>query len=215
MKKVVLSILIAAVGILSVHAKNCKAVFIMIDEQSLYSRFFVNCDTDGNGIVTYAEAFKATRLVLDNGGNHTPINDFDFLKFFPNLTELTIGSTTAQSLDLRCCPKLKYIDLTRGDSLRDVILDKDCFPQIIFPSGKSEVAIQREDEHLTLDGFAYCERLEGEAYPCYLVSLDGKKFGLYENGVMVVPCKYKKNEVMDKWPMSNKSTKRKKRFLFF
>lgn len=124
-------------------------VFIQLNAVDIYggpSAFatcFTNCDLNGDGLVSYAEAEKATRLILDYGGRKNIISDYSFLKHFPNLVELSIGNTPNESIDLSMNPKLEKINLTNGLWIKEVTLAKGCNPQIIFPIHDSDITFKR------------------------------------------------------------------------
>ena len=65
-------------------------VFIRIADDNMFSKCFVSCDKNGDNIVTYSEAAEATILSLSYGGRLNIIEDYSFLKHFPNLTALLI-----------------------------------------------------------------------------------------------------------------------------
>ena len=183
----------------SVFAQSLGDTFIKIQDSNMFSRCFADCDADGNGIVTYVEAEATTKLMLDKGGRENVIDDYGFLKCFPNLMELSVGNTTVESIDLRCCPKLERLNLTNGLWIRDVTQALGCNPQITFPAGNADIVIHRSDMKCESETFFYSERLEHELFPCYLVSADGEKFGIYNNNSLVVPCKYTKGEALRVW----------------
>ena len=107
-------------------------VFITITDHDMFSRCFATCDANSDGKVTYAEAKKATILGLDLGGRMNIIENYDFLKYFPNLTALSVGNTTVESIDLSMCPKLELLNLTNGLWIKEVILAKGCKPEIQY-----------------------------------------------------------------------------------
>ena len=183
----------------SVFAQSLGDTFIKIQDSNMFSRCFADCDADGNGIVTDVEAEAAAKLMLDKGGRENVIDDYGFLKCFPNIAELSVGNTTVESIDLRCCPKLERLNLTNGLWIRDVTLALGCNPQITFPAGNADIVIHRSDMKCESESFFYSERLEHELFPCYLVSTDGEKFGIYNNNSLVVPCKYTKGEALRVW----------------
>ena len=119
------------------------SVFIMITDNNVFSKCFAKCDLNGDLMVSYAEAEKATALGLDYGGRKNIISDYSFLKYFPNLTHLSIGNTPNESIDLSCCPKLELIDLRGGLWITEVTLSKDCNPKIFFPIHEQPVTFKR------------------------------------------------------------------------
>ena len=210
MKRMILYTALAGMASFSVFAQSLGDTFIKIQDSNMFSRCFADCDADGNGIVTYVEAEATTKLMLDKGGRENVIDDYGFLKCFPNLMELSVGNTTVESIDLRCCPKLERLNLTNGLWIRDVTLALGCNPQITFPAGNADIVIHRSDMKCESETFFYSERLEHELFPCYLVSADGEKFGIYNNNSLVVPCSYTKLEALRIWHNMKKAGKRKK-----
>ncbi|MBR6285966.1 MAG: hypothetical protein IKR18_03095 [Bacteroidaceae bacterium] len=207
-----LFLMLTFIGMMAVNvqAQMASDAFVKIEDHDMFSRCFAECDSDGDGFVTYEEAAKATKLVLDFGGRLNIIEDFGFLTHFPNLTMLSVGNTSVEHIDLRCCPKLKHLNLTNGLWVKDVTLAVGCSPQIIFPAGSADVMIHRSDKPCERAGFSYRERMEHELFPCYLVSTDGKKYGVYNNGKLVVPCQYTKLEALRNWQVMKRANKQKK-----
>ena len=210
MKRMILYTALAGMASFSVFAQSLGDTFIKIQDSNMFSRCFADCDADGNGIVTYVEAEATAKLMLDKGGRENVIDDYGFLKCFPNIAELSVGNTTVESIDLRCCPKLERLNLTNGLWIRDVTLALGCNPQITFPAGNADIVIHRSDVRCESETFFYSERLEHELFPCYLVSADGVKFGIYNNNSLVVPCSYTKLEALRIWHNMKKAGKRKK-----
>jgi hypothetical protein len=210
MKRMILYTALAGMASFSVFAQSLGDTFIKIQDSNMFSRCFADCDADGNGIVTYVEAEATTKLMLDKGGRENVIDDYGFLKCFPNIMELSVGNTTVESIDLRCCPKLERLNLTNGLWIRDVTLALGCNPQITFPAGNGDIVIHRSDVRCESETFFYSERLEHELFPCYLVSTDGEKFGIYNNNSLVVPCSYTKLEALRIWHNMKKARKQKK-----
>lgn len=125
------------------------SIFIKLDDVDIYggpsafAKCFSNCDINGDGLVSYAEAAKATRLILDYGGRKNIISDYSFLKYFPNLTELSIGNTPNESIDLSNNPKLEKINLSNGLWIKEVTIAMGCTPQIFFPINDNDVTFKR------------------------------------------------------------------------
>ena len=116
-------------------------VFIKITNDNIYSRCFEDCDVNGDGVVTFDEANKATKLVLDKGGRSNIIEDYSFLKHFPNLTILSVGNTTVESLDLSCLGKLEHLGLMNAAWLKKLVLAADCNPEITYPTSDTKVEV--------------------------------------------------------------------------
>lgn len=119
------------------------SVFIKITDDNVFSKCFVKCDLNGDGLVSYAEAEKATALGLDYGGRKNIISDYSFLKYFPNLTHFSIGNTPNESIDLSHNPKLELIDLRGGLWITEVTLATGCAPKIYFPIHNQPVTFKR------------------------------------------------------------------------
>lgn len=141
------TILFLALGFasLATWAQNAQkdTVFIKISDDNVFSRCFTKCDLNGDRMVSYAEAEKATVLGLDYGGRKNIISNYDFLKYFPNLTHLSIGNTPNESIDLSDNPKLEVIDLRGGLWINEVTLAAGCSPQIFFPIHDQPVTFKR------------------------------------------------------------------------
>ena len=118
-------------------------VFVTITDHDLFSRCFNTCDSDGDGKVTYAEARQATTLILDLGGRLNIIEDLSFLKFFPNLTTLSVGNTTLERIDLSVCPKLERLSLANGLWVSEITLAVGCHPEIVYPMSEGQLTVKR------------------------------------------------------------------------
>lgn len=118
-------------------------VFIVISDDNVFSKCFTPCDLNGDKMVSYAEAEKATKLILDYGGRKNIISDYGFLSFFPNLTHLSIGNTPNEAIDLSANPKLEVLDLRGGLWITEVTLAIGCNPQIFFPIHEQPVTFKR------------------------------------------------------------------------
>ncbi len=140
MKRIIFS-LVALAGMLSAKAQLPTDTFIKIEEHNLYSQCFADLDKDGDGIVTYADAAAATMLNLEKGGRSNIIEDYAFLKYFPNLTALAVGNTTKEVIDLHYQTKLEHLGVMSALWLEEVIISaKAAEPQI---EGKEGVKIER------------------------------------------------------------------------
>ena len=124
----------------NVCAQNSQ-VFIKITNDNFFSHCFEDCDVNGDGIVTFDEANKATKLVLDRGGRSNIIEDYSFLKHFPNLTIFSVGNTPVETLDLSCLGKLEHLGLMNAAWLKKLVLAADCNPEITYPTGDAKVEV--------------------------------------------------------------------------
>ena len=156
MKRATLFLTAVLAGTLSVMAQNVKEpdsdTVISMKEFSIFSNCFKDIDTNGDGIVDAAEASAATILVLDRGGRSNIINNYDFLKHFPNLKAFSVGTTTAEVIDLHYLGKLENLNLTNALFLQKIILAQGCQPEIINPQGKARIDIEYyvEDETIRM-----------------------------------------------------------------
>lgn len=108
---------------------------------SAFARCFAPCDTDGDGVVSLAEARVATRLDLSPGGRKNIIGSYDFLRHFPNLTHLHLGNAPLKAIDLSRNPKLEHVDCSLALWLRRLTLAKGCTPRIVWPSMEGDFTI--------------------------------------------------------------------------
>ena len=161
MKRLVLFVAIIIVPLLATAQKNktttvttttintTDSIFMDLNKldpmggPSAFAKCFTNCDLNKDGKVSYAEAEKATKLSLDYGGRKNIISDYSFLKYFPNLTHLSIGNTPNEQIDLSNNPKLEVIDLRNGLWVKEMIIVAGCNPQIFFPMNDETVCIKR------------------------------------------------------------------------
>ena len=118
-------------------------VFIAITDDNVFSKCFSNCDLNGDRLVSYAEAAQTTTLYMDYGGRKNIISDYSFLKYFPNLTQLSIGNTPNESVDLSGNPKLELLDLRGGLWITEVTIAVGCNPKIYFPIHEQTVSFKR------------------------------------------------------------------------
>lgn len=117
---------------------------IRITDEDLFSQCFTICDADSDGIVTAAEAEAAKVLILDKGGRLNIIEDYTFLRSFPNLEALSVGNTTLETIDLSGNPHLKQLNLQNALWISKIILAPDCNPEILYPAGTDSVTIERQ-----------------------------------------------------------------------
>ncbi|MBQ6682085.1 MAG: hypothetical protein IJM78_07620 [Prevotella sp.] len=207
MKRVALLLTVILTGTLSMMAQNIKEpdsdCIISMKEFSIFSNCFKDIDTNGDGIVDAAEAKAATILVLDRGGRSNIINNYDFLKHFPNLKAFSVGTTTAEVIDLHRLTKLEKLNLTNATFLQKIILAQGCQPEIINPEGKARIDIEYyvEDETVRklLEEYSYCEKVEQDGDVCYIVSKEYGKYGIWHNGKLEVPCQYELEELRNKY----------------
>lgn len=156
MKRIILSLAIAfvAVGAALAQEQKCckaekkecckaeqkeKATVVKIEDNSIFSQCFKGIDTNGDGIVDCCEAKAATFLSLERGGRSNVIDNYDFLKYFPNLTALGVGTTTVEQLDLSRQKKLEKLNVSNASWLKKIILAEGCKPEV---SGKDDVQIE-------------------------------------------------------------------------
>ena len=207
MKRATLFLTAVLAGTLSVMAQNVKEpdsdTVISMKEFSIFSNCFKDIDTNGDGIVDAAEASAATILVLDRGGRSNIINNYDFLKHFPNLKAFSVGTTTAEVIDLHYLGKLENLNLTNALFLQKIILAQGCQPEIINPQGKARIDIEYyvEDEtiRMLLEEYSYCEKVEQDGDVLYIVSKEYGKYGIWHNGKLEVPCQYELEELRNKY----------------
>ena len=153
MKRFILSLAIAFVAIVAAQAQedNCsntekkecckaeKTTIVKIEDNNIFSQCFKDIDTNGDGIVDCCEAKKATYLSLERGGRSNVIDNYDFLKYFPNLTALGVGTTPVEEIDLRNQTKLEKLHVGNASWLKKIILAEGCKPEI---SGKDDVQVE-------------------------------------------------------------------------
>ncbi|MBO5583618.1 MAG: hypothetical protein J5942_03920 [Prevotella sp.] len=156
MKRVFLSLAVVFVAMVAVQAQDqkccntekkecCKAqkkgktTVVKIEDHNIFSQCFKDMDTNGDGIVDCCEAQKATYLSLERGGRSNVIDNYGFLKYFPNLTALGVGTTPVEEIDLRNLPKLEKLHVGNASWLKKIILTEGCKPEI---SGKDDVKVE-------------------------------------------------------------------------
>ncbi len=130
MKRNMLIMAFAMTGMVSVQAQETNETFIKIEDHDMFSQCFSTCDTNNDGIVTYAEAAAATMLSLEKGGRLNIIEDYAFLKYFPNLEALSVGNTTLEIIDMHYLTKLKLVNVTNALWLKTIIVGGDVAPEI-------------------------------------------------------------------------------------
>ena len=130
MKRNMLIMAFAMAGMVSVQAQEANDTFIKIEDHDMFSQCFTTCDTNNDGIVTYAEAAAATMLSLEKGGRLNIIEDYAFLKYFPNLEALSVGNTTLEIIDMHYLTKLKLVNVTNALWLKTIIVGREMAPEI-------------------------------------------------------------------------------------
>lgn len=173
--------------------------FIKIEDDNMFSKCFELIDTNGDGIVTYAEAEAATALGLDRGGRLNIIDDYEFLKYFPNLEALSVGNTTLDEIDIHWLKKLKAVDVTNALWLKKIIVGGTVAPEI---TGENPTDLTREAvkvefwvedpvaRDLLHNGYDYVEPVTQDGETFYIVSKEMGVYGLWHNGKLEVPCSY-------------------------
>lgn len=130
MKRNMLIMAFAMTGMVSVQAQEANDTFIKIEDHDMFSQCFATCDINNDGIVTYAEAAAATMLSLEKGGRLNIIEDYAFLKYFPNLEALSVGNTTLEIIDMHYLTKLKLVNVTNALWLKTIIVGGEVAPEI-------------------------------------------------------------------------------------
>ena len=130
MKNYILTTAFAVTGLMTVQAQNANDTFIKIESDNIFSQCFDICDTNKDGIVTYAEAAAATKLGLDRGGRSNVIENYDFLKYFPNLEAFSVGNTQLEVIDLHVLKKLKLVNVSSALWLKKIIVGCETAPEI-------------------------------------------------------------------------------------
>lgn len=198
MKKYILTTAIAVTGLMTVQAQNANDTFIKIESDNIFSQCFDICDTNKDGIVTYAEAAAATKLGLDRGGRSNVIENYDFLKYFPNLEAFSVGNTPLEVIDLHMLKKLKLVNVSSALWLKKIIVGCETAPEITGEDPSRE-AIKVEfwvddpvSRQLFQDGYQYVEPIQQDGDTYYIVSKnDGVgPYGLWHNGNLEVACNY-------------------------
>ena len=144
MKKTILFSLLALACVACSKTQKADEAVIRITDEDMFSQCFTICDTDSDGIVTVAEAEAAKVLILDKGGRLNIIEDYAFLRSFPNLEALSVGNTTLETIDLSGNPHLKQLNLQNALWVSKIILAPDCNPEILYPAGIDSVTIERK-----------------------------------------------------------------------
>lgn len=152
MKRLILSLVIAVIAGISAQAqcsqggqqKKCQeskenVTVVKIEHNNIFSQCFIDIDTNGDGIVDCREAKEATFLSLERGGRSNVIDNYDFLKYFPNLTAFGVGTTPAEEIDLHNLRKLEKLHVGNAAWLKKVILAKGCNVEI---TGKDDVKVE-------------------------------------------------------------------------
>lgn len=127
------------------------SVIFYITATDVLAHCFENCDLNGDHRITVAEAAKAKTLVLDQGGRSNLINNYDFLRFFPNLTTLSIGNTPVERINLKHQSKLKKLNLSNAFFLKEVILADGCNPEITYRLDEERPIIRHYSNNMPID----------------------------------------------------------------
>ena len=204
MKRIILIAALAVTGLMSVQAQDANDTFIKIESNNIYSQCFEMCDTNKDGIVTYAEAAAATTLSMEKGGRLNIIDNYDFLKYFPNLEMFSVGNTPLEVIDMHYQTKLKEVNVPNALWLKKIIVGGEIGPEVtgeIFDENninKESVKVEFWVEDPVVrslfydEGYNYVESIpmDGETY--YIVSKNdtGGPYGLWHNGKLEVPCEY-------------------------
>ena len=154
----ILCVAVAITGMVSAPAQNANNTFIKIEEENMFSKCFAPCDTNGDGIVTYAEAEATTVLGLETGGRLNIIEDYSFLKYFPNLEAISVGNTTVEEIDLSHQTKLKVVNVTNALWLKKIIVSGKEAPEV---TGVPENDSTRSKVEIVMKNGCCKEKTEG------------------------------------------------------
>lgn len=202
---------IAVTGLMTVQAQDANDTFIKIESENIYSQCFEICDTNKDGIVTYAEAAAATKLGLDRGGRSNIIESYEFLKYFPNLEMFSVGNTTLEVIDLHELKNLKLVNVSSAPWLKKIIVGGEVAPEI---TGENVEDLNKEPvkvefwvadpvaRRLYDEGYNFVEPIQQDGDTYYIVSKDfdihsySADFGVWHNGKLDVPCKHNYDNLM-------------------
>lgn len=199
MNRMLLSVALAIVGIMPMQAQDANDTFIKIEDHDMFSQCFTTCDTNNDGIVTYAEAAAATMLSLEKGGRLNIIEDYAFLKYFPNLEALSVGNTTFEVIDMHYLTKLKLVNVTNALWLKKIIVGGEFAPEITGQLDNDPTRESVKVEFYVADpvarslydeGYEYVEPVNQDGAVLYIVSKKAGVYGLWRNGKLEVPCEY-------------------------
>ncbi len=202
MKRFFLLFTLAFMALFSVSAQSGTGIFMKIDEHDMFSQCFASCDANKDGIVTFDEAAATTKLSLERGGRLNIIEDYEFLKHFPNLEAISVGNTTLEVIDMHYLTKIKTVDVSNALWLKKIIVA----PGIMAP----EITGEPHDDPLRevvkvefyvadpvarglfAEGYEYVEPVEQNGEKIYIVGVEYAigPFGLWRNGKLEVPCEY-------------------------
>jgi hypothetical protein len=196
---------LAGMASFSVFAQTLGDTFIKVEDHNMFSQCFEQCDRNGDGIVTYAEAEAATGLSLDKGGRLNIIDDYGFLKHFPNLETLSLGNTTQEEIDLHYQTRLKTVNVANALWLKRIVVGEGVTPQIVGQAKedpfREAVKVQNYVSDtvaraLLSDGFDYVEVVEQDGRKSYIVGMNSTgPYGLWRNDSLEVPCEYSIEEI--------------------
>lgn len=198
MKRYFLTAALAITGLMTVQAQDANDTFIKIENHNIFSHCFKICDTNNDGIVTYAEAAAATKLGMDIGGRSNVIENYDFLQYFPNIEMFSVGNTPLEVVDLHMLKKLKLVNVSSALWLKKIIVGCEVAPEITGedPARESiKVEFWVEDpvaRQLFQEGYQYVEPVKQDGETFYIVSKNdvGGPYGLWHKGKLEVPCEY-------------------------
>ena len=128
--KLICMLIFASMMSANAMAQNANDVFIKIENENVYSQCFDVCDTNKDGVVTYAEAAATTKLGLDRGGRSNIIESYELLKYFPNLEAFSVGNTAMETIDLHMLKKLKLVNVSSAPWVKKIIVGCEKAPEI-------------------------------------------------------------------------------------
>ena len=198
MKRFMLTMAVAVTGLMTVQAQDANDTFIKIENHNFFSHCFKICDTNRDGIVTYAEAAAATKLGMDIGGRSNVIDNYEFLKYFPNIEMFSVGNTPLEVIDLHCLKKLRLVNVSNALWLKKIIVGSEVAPEITGEDPAREtvkIEFWVDDpvaRSLFQEGYQYVEPVKQDGETFYIVSKNdvGGPYGLWRNGKLDVPCEY-------------------------
>ncbi|MBO7337117.1 MAG: hypothetical protein J6W49_01265 [Paludibacteraceae bacterium] len=208
MRRLVIYVMFAGLLSLGVNAQSPGDTFIKIEKRNMFSQCFADCDANDDGIVTYAEAEAATVLSLDKGGRLNIIESYDFLKYFPNLTLLSLGNTTEEVVDLHYQTRLKRVNVAYALWLKRIIVSENVTPEVTGQPAddpfRGAVKVERYVSDpvargLYEEGFVYVEPVSKDTATLYIVALEPGAYGVWHNDSLEVPCEYSLDSLKAKY----------------
>lgn len=127
----------------ALFAFRAGAQTITFADHNIERRALLNGDTDGDGLISRAEADSLKSLNLTQYRTDMfEVKTYEDLVLFPNLEKLWLGESKVETVDLSKNWNLKFVNI-QSDNVKTIILAVGCTPKLAYPMHSGEILVKR------------------------------------------------------------------------